>query len=417
VKGKLMKKDNSEPTPIILGGDLNAYSMARGFYEEFGVSSHVFAREKLGVVSNTKYINLHINKRLTDCDFAVPELLKFALSHEGATPIIVACADWYMEMLQYARDALDGHFYFLIPSFETWRCVSDKASLYSLFSKYGIPYPKTEAVSSVGEVPAAWSRLDGEVVIKPSDSALYWKNPFEGMRKVYFVKELGDALSITEKIFGSGYCGKVILQKRIYSEDGEKPPRSSVLTTYSNRHGRVIRACLGDVLLEERGKTSYGNYLAIISRPPDSISRAIIDMLNGIGYTGAANFDILTGEGGRYCLELNPRQGRSFDYLRGCGISIPRLLYADRNGWDVTSSFAYKERLWSAVPLSAAFRYATDDELRKKGMELASKGKYTLAYKNDNGSNIARKIYITAHNLKQNINIKRNIKEAEIAFK
>jgi hypothetical protein len=87
------------------------------------------------------------------------------------------------------------------------------------------------------------------------------------------------------------------------------------------------------------------------------------------------------------------------------------------NGWDVTSSFTYKERLWSAVPLSAAFRYATDDELRKKGMELASKGKYTLAYKNDNGSNIARKICITAHNLKQNINIKRNIKEAEIAFK
>ena len=272
-------------------------------------------------------------------------------------------------------------------------------------------------VDSKDNVSAALERLGGEVVIKPSDSALYWKNPFPDMRKVYFAKAGEEALSVTEKIFNSGYSGKVILQRKIYSADGVTPPRSSVLTTYSNRHGRVIRACLGDVLLEQRGKTSYGNYLAIITRPLDTISRELIDMLNGIGYTGVANFDILTGMGGRYCLELNPRQGRSFDYLRGCGISIPRLLYADMNGWDVTASFTYKEHLWSAVPLSAALRYATDDELRKKGRELASKGKYTLAFKNDRGSNIARKIYITAHNLKQNINIKRDIKEAGIAFK
>ena len=138
-----MNKKHERLTPVLLGGDLNAYSMARSFFDAEGVTSEVFTREKLAVTNLSSYINTHVVKELDDCNVAVPELQSFAKSRGGET-LLVPCADWYVEMLEYARDALTGHFYFNIPRFELWRAVSDKSSFTELMDKYGIPHPKTE---------------------------------------------------------------------------------------------------------------------------------------------------------------------------------------------------------------------------------------------------------------------------------
>ena len=65
-------------TPVILGGDLNAYSMAMSFADEIGAVSEVFARERLALTDLSSYINIHVVPDLDDCNVAVPELLSFA---------------------------------------------------------------------------------------------------------------------------------------------------------------------------------------------------------------------------------------------------------------------------------------------------------------------------------------------------
>ena len=38
--------------PVLLGGDLNSYNVARAFHEKYGVNTHVFGRYSIGP---TKY--------------------------------------------------------------------------------------------------------------------------------------------------------------------------------------------------------------------------------------------------------------------------------------------------------------------------------------------------------------------------
>ncbi len=382
-------------TPVLLGGDLNAYSMATAFAEYNGSKSHVFAREKLAMTDSSSYITLHVTEGLDDPDFAVPALLRFAMEHKGENLILIPCADWYMEMLEYARDALEGHFYFFIPDFEVWKTTSDKSTFIKILAKYEIPYPKTAVFdSSLKSFLKEGMKLRPPFVLKPSNSSEYWKNPFEDMQKVYFTDSLDESLAIAKKIFKSGYGDKVLLQERI---GRGKEPSASVLTTYSNKNGEVVRAVLADVLLEECGPTARGNYSALITRQLDKISYRIMDMLEGIKYKGIANFDILYAGENAFLLELNPRQGRSFDYIRGAGVSIPELLYAEYGGEVLAPKFTYEDSLWRAVSKKTLIRHSKDKGLLKKAMILEKNGKSISPYDFKGDRNIQRVLYVLTH--------------------
>ena len=383
-------------TPVLLGGDLNAYSMAMSFADAIGEVSEVFARERLAVADLSSYINFHTVKDLHDCNVAVPELLSFAKRREKERLLLVPCADWYVEMLEYARDALTGHFYFHIPSFEVWRAVSDKSSFIHLMDKYGVTHPKTEIFDErFLDFQKRGMRMKPPFVLKPADSSEYWRNPFPEMKKVYFITSLGEAKRIGEKIYSAGYQGKLLLQEYVGST--KAPPSASTLTVYMNRRSEAVRAVLGDVLLEELGPTARGNYSAIMTRELDGISRSLIAMLEGIKYTGIANFDILSSGGESYCLELNPRQGRSFDYLRSAGVNIASLLIADMKGERIAPDLSYREGLWRCVGKRTVQRYSDERALLKKAIAFEKSGDSCYAYDLRDGATLQRKLYVLLH--------------------
>ena len=226
-----------------------------------------------------------------------------------------------------------------------------------------------------------------------------WKiiySKFEGMEKVYFPSSLDEALKTGRKIYSSGYSGKLLLQERLGAPEGVEA-ESSVFTTYSDRSGRVKAAVLGDVLLEEQGPTSRGNYSAIITKPLDEISYKLINMLDGIGYTGVANFDILCLGEKRYCLELNPRQGRSFDYIRSAGISLAELFVKDMMEENIEECFGCKEGLWRVVSKRTMIKYSKNKSLLRKGLYLEKGGDVVTPYDFSGERNPARKLYVLAH--------------------
>ena len=383
--------------PVLLGGDLNAYSMAMSFNKKFGVVSEVFARDKLAITELSSFINLHVVEELDNCNFAVPALVDFAKEHKDKKLILIPCADWYVEMLEYARDALSEYYYFNIPSFEIWRAVSDKSIFTALMDKYSVSHPKTEIFDErFTDFQKKGMKMRPPFVLKPSDSSEYWRNKFDGMEKVYFPSSLDEALKIGKKIYSSGYLGKLLLQERIGEVEGEAA-ESSVLTTYSDREGRVKRAVLGDVLLEELGPTSRGNYSAIVTKPLDEISYRLINMLDGIGYTGVANFDILRFNQKSYCLELNPRQGRSFDYVRCAGMCLSELFVKDMMGEKIEEFFGFEEGLWRAVGKHTMTKYSKNKSLLKKALYLEKRGALATPYDFSGERNPARKLYVLAH--------------------
>ena len=393
-----MNKNFEKVTPVLLGGDLNAYSMAVSFAEAEGLVSACFARDRLAVCDLSSFTELEVIPGLDDVNVAVPRLLKFAEKRKSERLLLVPCADWYVEMLEYAQDALKGSFYFHIPDFEIWRTTSDKASFTNIMDKYGIEHPKTVIFDSdLENICRRCSDMKPPFALKPADSSEYWRNRFDGMKKVYFPDSLDEARSIAEKIYASGYSGKILIQEYIGKKTERGSAEACVLTVFCDGNARVVRAVLGRVLLEELGVTARGNYSAIVTEELDPISHKIIAMLEGIGYTGIANFDILREDGKSYCLELNPRQGRSFDYLRASGVCLAQLLLSQMRGERIERELRYPVGFWRSVSRRTVVKHAEDKELLKSALLLEKRGRLKTPHELRSDGGIARRLYVAAH--------------------
>ena len=390
-----MKGNKKNIVPVLLGGDIGAYSMAVSFARAYGLTSHVFARERLAAVDNFEYITLHIVKGLDEPETAVPVLIAFAKEQKGKRLMLIPCADWYMEMLEYARDALDGHFYFFIPEFEIWRVTSDKSSFSEMLSRYGISHPKTVVIdSSMKDLEKRFLSLKPPFVLKAAESTEYWRHPFPGMEKVFFLPSADGIKRIAEKIFASGYSEKLVAQEHI---GFGKRANSAVLTVFLDGDSRAVRAVLGDVLLEESAPTARGNYSAIVTRELDKICYKIIGMLEKIGYTGVANIDIIYDEKCSYCLELNPRQGRSFDYIRSAGVELSELFVKVMEGEKIDRNLEYKCALWHSVSKRTVKKYSSDKALLSRAVGMIKNGSTVSLYDYKKGRGIKNRLYEYIH--------------------
>lgn len=395
-------KNRRNIVPVLLGADLNAYSVALAFREAYGVRSHVFARYRCGATENSDFIKTHICSGLDDARIAIPELLKFADENSSAELFLIPCADWYVSMLEEAKGALSAIYNIHIPEVNTWRELSDKCGFYKHMKKQGIPYPEYVSFGPSDSVSEKMlSAVSYPAVLKPSDSTEYWKHPFPDMRKIYFPRNPGDALNIIYRIFESGYNKKLILQKKVGSYNGNR-----VLTTFSDNSGRVVRGVLGEVILEETGKTSFGNHSAIITVPLEEICFKLIDFLNGIKYKGFANFDIMTDGAEKYVLEINTRQGRSCDYMRASGVNIAELLVGSAHGDNIKADFTYKEIYWHYPPHKSVVRYS-DSNGSERAKRLETDG-YGHSPYNNSFEGIRRRIYVAIHNIRLSNVIKKN---------
>ncbi len=395
---------------VLLGGDLNAYAVAISFHEAFGVRSTVFSRYRCGITGASSIVDLRIEPNILDDAIGTAVLLDFAHSF-AERPYLIPCGDWYVAFLERNRERLASAYRFLIPSEEVYRAVSDKADFYALLEKERLPYPKTAVLSqenlslarllSVGVYPA---------VLKPSDSVGYYAHPFDGMQKVYFPKNPKEAMDISEKIFASGYQGRLLLQEHIGSR--EEPAVSKTLTLLLDCEGRVRRGALGEALVEESATGARGNYAAILSRPPDALTCRVVSFLERIGYTGIANLDILTFQGKSYILELNPRQGRSCDYLRACGISLARFFVDAIGKRTMATDLSSRVSLWHAVPFRAVLRrVGTENKSLLLSLKRRGRAFSPFSYEGERMT-LRRCLYLPVHALRRTLALKEGLGKA-----
>lgn len=373
--------------PVLLGADLNCYNVARAFHEQYGVTSYAFGRYAVSATKYSKIIHFTAVPELDTDEVMLRTLTEFAAAHAGAKLILFACTDDYAAMIIRGKDKLPQYLC-PCPDARFLTSVSYKAEFYGACEKYGIPYPKTVVLTEAAQESALRADALGfeyPIVIKPSASAVYWKHPFDGMKKVYFADTPADAAQIIGQIYASGYDEKMILQEKIPGGD----VHMRVLTAFSDRRGRVRAMCLGHTMLEEHTPKGLGNHAAIITEPVSSLPFAdrIREMLEDMGYTGFSNFDIkYTGRGDDYRIfEINLRQGRSNYYVTAAGMNIARLaaeLYEDEGD---SLEFSENEHFWHHVPKSVAYTYTEDENLiaRAKALKKAGKESSSLWYMPD----------------------------------
>ncbi len=389
--------------PVLLGADLNCYNVARAFHEEYGVRSYAFGRYAIGASNYTRIIHFTAVERLDDPEVMIRTLTEFADAHEGATLIAFGCTDDYASMLIHHGDKLRPRYIVPYIGPELFERLAYKANFYEDCDRHGILYPRTAIITPDTDLDAALEEsalgFEYPIIIKPSASAVYWKYPFDGMKKVYTATSKGEAEIIVRRILASGYPEKIILQDTIPGDDS----KMRVLTAYSDQNGKVKMMCLGHVLLEEHTPKGLGNHCAIITEKDLPLMEKFKAYLEEIGFVGYSNFDIKYDErdGTFRAFEINLRLGRSNNYVTAAGCNVARYIVEDLVlGHDLGETYYCDEEiLWHSVPKGVVYQYCRDAESVAKAKALASAGKAhaSLWYRPDTFLNPRRVFFLTMH--------------------
>ena len=387
-----MKENLKKITPVLLGADLNAYSVAIAFHEAYGVKSHAFGRYKCGLSSYSKIVKIEFCSGYDSIDVILPELIFFAEKNTDTKLFLVPCADCYVEFILKHEEELRKYYSFLVPKEELFEKLTDKASFYKEISRQGIEYPEFTELSEGDNYYKKLSKTEYPAVLKPSVSAEYWRHPFPGMRKVYYPESADEAASIIGEFRYYGYRDGIVLQKKIEN------PEHYVYTGLWNKKSECDFGVFGRVALEERGKTSEGNHSAIFTEEKNELCKRLDKFLESLGYVGFANFDILKSDGKFYVLELNARQGRSCDYIRAAGINIAERLVSAITSEVNFLDENYKKIFWHYPPFKLASEYMTRKNsekalyFKKAGLAFSP-----LNYRGDIFANPVRFGYVTLH--------------------
>lgn len=393
--------------PLLVGGDMNCYSVARAIHEQYGLTSHALARFAAGDTKYSTIVDVALEPELSKNDVLLRRIEEFAADHTDETVLVWGCTDGYAAMLMDLRDKLPENCVTLYIGPDLRDRLESKAHFYEMCDQYNIPHPLTHVISAthfaegVGASELAPEALGFAypIIVKPSISEEYWRHPFDGMKKVYTADTPAEALDIMRTIFGAGYSDSMILQDMVPGDDSNM----RVLTAYCDRNNQVKLMCFGHVGLEEHTATALGNPCVIISEPEPELQAVVKQWLEAIEFTGFANFDIKydSRDGSYKVFEINLRQGRSNYYVTAAGNNIARYVVEDRVFQrDLGECFmSTNEVLYRSVPRGVLRKYVSDPEFVKRANRLISQGKEAVSfyYPPDLRGNFTRWLYVKVH--------------------
>lgn len=388
--------------PVLVGGDINCYSVARAYHEAYGVKSIAFGRYALGATKDSNIIDFRIDPKITEEKEFIQVLLKTAdeLAAPNKKLILMGCTDEYAELIIDHRDVLKEKYIVPYINSELKNKLIEKELFYQMCEEKGLDYPKTFIYSKGDKIENFG--FNYPVIIKPSDSVLYWQFPFEGMKKAYVANNEKEFIEITSTIYKGKYDKNLIIQDFIPGDDSNM----RVLTCYSDQHGKVKMMCLGHVLLEEHTPKGIGNHAAIITEYDGPLMEKFKTFLEDINYTGYSNFDIKfdTRDNTYKVFEINLRQGRSNYYVTSSGNNIAKYIVEDRvYNKELDLKIQKDEFFWHVIPNNVVYKYVKDTSLVNKAKSLVSQGNSatSFGYDKDLKGNFKRRWYILLYSINQ----------------
>lgn len=371
--------------PLLFAGDINVYSVARAFHEQYDIKASVFGKYSTGPCYDSRIMNYTSNPKIDQQDTFLAVVKEFAAKNQDKKILAIGCGDSYVQLLSQNKDNFPENVIAPYIDIDMMNNLIHKEKFYKMCEEVGVDYPNTfvhkKELAHEFELP-----FEAPFIVKPSNGIEYWRHPFATQKKVYKADDKKELLSILDDIYGAGYDDSIIIQDFIPGDD----TYMRVLTNYSDRDGKVKLMSLGHVLLEEHTPHGIGNHAVIITEHNEEVAEKFRKLLEEMHYIGFSNFDIKYDQrDGKFkVFEINTRQGRSNFYVTGAGQNIAKYLvedYINQNPIDL--KVITEKSLWMVVPKGVAFRYIGPEEYRKEMRALISAGKVVnpLFYAKDSG--------------------------------
>ena len=364
--------------PVVLGGDVLAYSYARCFHELYGVTTTVLSAVDVKVTSSSRFVDYRVDATMAEGEKAIVALIRELgerLCGEGKVAVLLGSADWHVRLISHNKRELERWFVVPYNDFALLDDITQKGRFYALCDELGIPYPRTWSFDcSCAELGVDPATLPYPLVAKPSNSARYDLMDFPGKEKVYEVHEPEELARIFGLLHDAGYDRELIVQDFIPGEDDAI--RS--LTTYSDEKGRVVAVSGGRVVLQDHSPERIGNPMCILLERADQLVDDAKRFCERVGYRGFANFDAKYDErdGVYKFFEVNVRPGANTWYMTLGGVNFVKLIVDDYVlGRELPYREAYRDALYTLVPARVVRDFVADDELRDRALTLFKAGR------------------------------------------
>ena len=345
--------------PLLFGGDINVYSVARAFHEAYGIKSVCFGKFASGPAYGSDIIDYRVCAKNEDPETFRKNVADVAAEFAHKTVLVMGCGDSYVKLAAENKEFFPANCIAPYIAGDTIGKLNNKEYFYELCDQFGIDHPGTfvyrKEMGHDFELP-----FQAPYICKPSNGVAYWEHPFEGNEKVFTCPDRKNLEEVLDKVYAAGYPDTMIIQDFVPGDDSNM----RVLTCYSDRNAQVKLMCLGHVLLEEHTPHGIGNHAVILTEVNEEICQKVKAFLEEMNYVGFSNFDIKydTRDGKYKFFEINCRQGRSNYYVTGAGYNIAKLLVEDRvEGKDLPFVLADNPSLWRVVPRKVAYDFIVSE--------------------------------------------------------
>jgi D-aspartate ligase len=215
-----MNFEEKEFIPVLLGGDVNVYCMARSFYEAFNVKSILVGKFPIYPTIYTNLFETIYDEKLESQDVLLSILDKIDEEYPDKKKILLGNNDNYVRLIIESKEHLKPNFIAPYIDIELFDRLIIKEHFYNMCEQYGLDYPATyifkcSKESNVDiELPFAFP-----VAVKASDTVIYSKYKFEGKRKGYIAHNKEELDHILKIVCDSGYDDSLIIQDFVPGDD------------------------------------------------------------------------------------------------------------------------------------------------------------------------------------------------------
>ena len=344
--------------PVILGTNINAYNVARSIHEAYGVTSIALGRAPLPATRDSSIVDVRVDRHLDQPEVLVARLKELAAEIGDRPKVLFANIELYTNIVVAHRDEIGADYLVPLVGPDLAAKLMNKTDFYATCAELGVPHPESVIVrpgplDGVGDaLPVPYP-----VILKPSNTDIYPRLRFEGQQKVYLVEDAASLRDVAARIFAAGYDDDLVVQEYLAGDESVM----RVVNTYSDRHGRMRFLSAGQVVLTEYDPREVGNNNAIVSIHDPALTDSVRRLLDGVGYTGLANLDVMldrrTGE--NKILEVNLRLGATSYYTRAAGGNVTEHVVSDLvEHAELADTVTTAERLWVNVPYLVVLRFA-----------------------------------------------------------
>lgn len=384
--------------PILLGDEMNAYGMARAFYESYGVKPLAVNHTNTAKIQQSDLLTFREVPRLHIEERFVVALQAIAEEFPGKKLLLLACDEFYVKKIVHHQEELSK--FFIIPYVDATLAdqLLTRESMYQLCAEYGFDFPAMH-ICTVNDYEQFDIPFEYPVVIKPMNMMKYATCIFPGKKKVYIAHDKEEKDAIFHAIYKeSAYRDDLMIQQYIPGEDANM----RVVNAYVGQDHEVKLLSVGNPILEEHSPDGIGRYVAIITAYDKALMDLVKVFLETIQFQGFATFDMKYDErDGQYkLLSIELHNELSNYYVTASGYNLMQYVADDFiRGSKQQLTYVQNKHLWTIVPNGVLFKYVLNEQLVMEAKSLIRQGFATDSIFNYKDMNAKRWLNVTLENL------------------